>query len=159
MINYFVICSNAKSSVQKPGFDRITHLLSISLVIKGIGSQPYCVNFIHQEQKSGESLRVMYDLEDPQSFVYRGNSHRRKSAACPKFDMVWLHRSPIPVGRRGVISSFKLFLPVVATGRGRGRGVGTLWRKRIPLRQSILRFTWGSGIVRMPILRRTDLRA
>ncbi len=25
--------------------------------------------------------------------------------------MVWLHRSPIPVGRRGEISSFKLFLP------------------------------------------------
>jgi hypothetical protein len=33
--------------------------------------------------------------------------HRRKSAACPKFDMVWLYGSPIPVGRRGVISSFK----------------------------------------------------
>jgi hypothetical protein len=25
-------------------------------------------------------------------------------AAFPKFDMVWLYRSPIPVGRRGVIS-------------------------------------------------------
>jgi hypothetical protein len=30
------------------------------------------------------------------TFVYRGSSHRRKSAACPKFDMVWLYRSPIP---------------------------------------------------------------
>ncbi len=38
--------------------------------------------------------------------VYRGSSHRRKSAACAKFDMVWLNLSPIPVGRRGVISSF-----------------------------------------------------
>jgi hypothetical protein len=28
-------------------------------------------------------------------------------AACPKFDMVWLNLSPIPVGRRGVISSFQ----------------------------------------------------
>jgi hypothetical protein len=38
--------------------------------------------------------------------VYRGSSHRRKSAACPKFDMVWQYRSPIPVGRRrGIISS------------------------------------------------------
>ncbi len=27
--------------------------------------------------------------------------HRRKSAACPKFDMVWQYCSPIPVGRRG----------------------------------------------------------
>ncbi len=48
-----------------------------------------------------------------------GSSHRRKSAACPKFDVVWLYRSPIPVGRRGVISSFKWFLPVFATRRGR----------------------------------------
>jgi hypothetical protein len=32
---------------------------------------------------------------------YRGSSHRRKSAACPTFDMVWLNRSPVPVGRRG----------------------------------------------------------
>ncbi len=29
-----------------------------------------------------------------------GSSHRRKSAACPKFDMVWLYRSPITVGSR-----------------------------------------------------------
>ncbi len=29
--------------------------------------------------------------------------------------MAWLHRSPIPVGRRGVISSFKWFLPPVAS--------------------------------------------
>jgi hypothetical protein len=35
--------------------------------------------------------------------IYRGSSQRRKSAACPKFDMVWLYRSPIPVGRRWVI--------------------------------------------------------
>jgi hypothetical protein len=43
------------------------------------------------------------------------------SAASPKFDMVWLHRSPIPVGRRGVIPSFKLFLPAFAARRGRGK--------------------------------------
>ncbi len=47
------------------------------------------------------------------TFVYRGSSHRRKSAACPKFDMVWLYRSPLPVGRRGVISPFKWFLPAL----------------------------------------------
>ncbi len=34
--------------------------------------------------------------------------------------MVWVHRSPVSVGKRGVISSFKLFLPVFATHRGRG---------------------------------------
>ncbi len=33
--------------------------------------------------------------------ILRGSSHRRKSAACPKFDFVWLYCSPIPVGRSG----------------------------------------------------------
>ncbi len=42
------------------------------------------------------------------------------SAACPKFSLAWLNLSPIPVGRRGVISSFKWFLPVFATHRGGG---------------------------------------
>jgi hypothetical protein len=54
------------------------------------------------------------------SFVYKGSSHRRKSAECPKFDVVWQYRSPITVGRRGVMSSFKCFLPAVATCGGRG---------------------------------------
>ncbi len=40
------------------------------------------------------------------------------------FDMVWLYRSPIPVGRRGVISSIKCF-------RGKGAGVGTLCLQHI----------------------------
>ncbi len=39
----------------------------------------------------------------------------------PKFDMLWLNLSPIPVGRRGVISSFKLFLPVFDTRTGERR--------------------------------------
>ncbi len=39
--------------------------------------------------------------------------------------MVWLYRSVIPVGRRGVIFSFKLFLPAFAT-RG-GGSVSSLW--------------------------------
>jgi hypothetical protein len=34
-----------------------------------------------------------------QHFRLQGSSHRRKSAACPKFDMVWQYRSRIPVGR------------------------------------------------------------
>ncbi len=48
-----------------------------------------------------------------QHFRLWGSSHRRNSAACPKYDMVWLHRSPISVGRRGVIFSFKWFLPAL----------------------------------------------
>ncbi len=40
--------------------------------------------------------------------------------------MVWLHCSPIPVGRTGVISSFNWFLAAVSL-RVKGGGVGTLW--------------------------------
>jgi hypothetical protein len=47
----------------------------------------------------------------------------------PKFDMVWLYRSPIPVEGRGVISSFKLFLPAFPRVEERGVRVGTLWRE------------------------------
>jgi hypothetical protein len=73
-------------------------------------------------------LRVLNLLEGPQSyfitFVIAGSLHRRKSAACPKFHMVWLYRLPIPVGRRGggVISSF--FSPCLHTRRGKGGGLG-----------------------------------
>ncbi len=42
--------------------------------------------------------------------------------------MVWQYRSPILVGRRGIISSFKWFLPAVAMRLEEGGGdVGTLW--------------------------------
>jgi len=44
----------------------------------------------------------------------------RAPQACPEFDMVWLYRSSIPAGRRGKISSFKLFLPAFATIEGVG---------------------------------------
>jgi hypothetical protein len=79
--------------------------------------------------------------------VYRGSSHRRQKAlhACPKFDRVWLNRSPIPssssylfispraglhfmgffsyfipVGRGGVISLFRFFLPAFPRLEGGG---------------------------------------
>ncbi len=47
--------------------------------------------------------------------------------------MVWQYLSLIPVGRKGVISSFKWFLPVVATCRGGGGEVGTLWVLLTPM--------------------------
>ncbi len=50
----------------------------------------------------------------------RGPPELVKHLSCSKFDMVLLNLSPIPVGRRGVISSFKLFLPVFATRKGGG---------------------------------------
>jgi hypothetical protein len=49
--------------------------------------------------------------------------------------MVWQYCSAIPVGRRGVLSSFKWFLPAVAMRRGWGGGGGT----RIPDMYSKLR--------------------
>ncbi len=59
------------------------------------------------------------------TFVYRGSSHRRKSAACPKFDMVWFYRSPIPVGWKGVIFSIKLFQPAFLTSTVEEGGWGS----------------------------------
>jgi hypothetical protein len=46
-------------------------------------------------------------IRGPPELVKHFRLHRRKSATCPKFDMVWLYRSPVSVRRRGVISSFK----------------------------------------------------
>ncbi len=51
--------------------------------------------------------------------------------------MVWLNRSPIPVGRREVISSFKWFLPAFPRVQEWGVGIGTL-RSPCMLRKSIL---------------------
>ena len=54
--------------------------------------------------------------------AYRGSSHRRKGAARNIIDMVWLYRSPILVGRKGVFYLFNWFLTAFAVPRGRGRG-------------------------------------
>ncbi len=73
-----------------------------------------CINrYSHPNSPLGpaNSIRVMKKLEGHlrkfDTFVSRGISHWRKRAACPKFDMDWLHRSPIPVGRSAVISSLE----------------------------------------------------
>ncbi len=65
----------------------------------------------------------MIEIEGPLSkvqlfFAYRGSSHRRKSVAWHKFDLAWLYRSPIPVGRRGYF--IKWFQPAFAVLRGGG---------------------------------------
>jgi hypothetical protein len=44
------------------------------------------------------------------------------SAACPKFDMVWLHRSPTPVGMGGGGRFSNDFYLPCYTRRGRGGG-------------------------------------
>jgi hypothetical protein len=55
--------------------------------------------------------------------------------------MVWLYRSPIPVGRRGVLFSFKLFLPAFATHTGRGEGGGILCSHDINMECNYLAWT------------------
>jgi hypothetical protein len=52
--------------------------------------------------------------------MYGLSSHRHKSVAWNKFDIVWLYRSPISEGRKGVIISFKGFLSAFAAFGGRG---------------------------------------
>ncbi len=73
-------------------------------------------------------LRINYRAPgDSSALSFIGGIHIGKSAACLKFDMVWLYRSPIPVrGGEGVISSFKLFL-LSLLRVVKGGGVGTLW--------------------------------
>jgi hypothetical protein len=59
-----------------------------------------------------------------QHFASRGSSFRRNDAACHIIDMVWLYRSPIPVGRRGVFFYLlKWRLPAFAAPKKRGGGV------------------------------------
>ncbi len=70
------------------------------------------------------NLRVMIDIEEPTDlarhyFTYRGSSHRCKGAAGHIIDMVWLYRSVIPVGRRGIIFLFKMISTCL---RGTKRG-------------------------------------
>jgi hypothetical protein len=59
-----------------------------------------------------------------QPFVNRGSSHRRKSAACPNFDMAGLYRSPHNSGEEGGNSHVQItvFLPAFVTRRGGGEG-------------------------------------
>ncbi len=76
-----------------------------------------------------------------QHFRLQGSSHRRKSAPCPKFYMVWLYRSPIPEGRRGVISSVKndFYLPSLRVGGGGGRH--PVFKSPLGMRRSVQRAT------------------
>ncbi len=59
--------------------------------------------------------------------------------------MVWLNRSPIPVGRRGVISSFKWFLPAFPReGGGRHPVTPTHWPiAKLMCRLVLGTVTWG----------------
>ncbi len=58
---------------------------------------------VRADQRVTDYLRVMIDIEGGstklvQHSAYRGSSNRRKGAASHIFVMVWLYRSPIPVG-------------------------------------------------------------
>jgi hypothetical protein len=54
------------------------------------------------------------------------SAHRRKSAACPKFDMIWLNPLPIPAGKEEGNFLVHMISTCLPSRRGRGGGVGTL---------------------------------
>ncbi len=89
------------------------HSFNLSGILSLI-RQLFTRSFIHPVDV-GKNFRVLNSLEGPLSkfstFVHRGSSHWRKSGAYPKFYLVWLHRSPIPVERRRLIFTFNWFLP------------------------------------------------
>ncbi len=63
----------------------------IFLLKQSIPEETFSVGLICQvKSQSNELSRGPPELV--QYFVYMGSSHRRKSAECPKFYMVWLYR-------------------------------------------------------------------
>jgi hypothetical protein len=88
-----------------------------------------CGSGSREANQCGSMLRVMIDLVGPlnyfRTFSYRGNSRRGKSTPWHIIDMVWLYRSPIPVGEGGIF-----LVQMISTCRRwlrEGRGVITLW--------------------------------
>jgi hypothetical protein len=65
----------------------------------------------------------MIDIEGPFE-AYRGSSYRRKDAARYKNDMVWLYRSPTPVGRMGDNLLVQMIFPAFAKPKVGGGGEG-----------------------------------
>jgi hypothetical protein len=60
-------------------------------------------------QGKGTTLRVRAPTELVQHSAYRGSSSRLNVASSYRFNMVWLYRSPIAVGREAVFTLLKLF--------------------------------------------------
>jgi hypothetical protein len=54
-----------------------------------------------RKPQSIELTRAAPELRSSAISFIEGVHNRRKSAACPKFDMIWQHRSPITVVRSG----------------------------------------------------------
>jgi hypothetical protein len=102
--SHFHACKDSNMKLQCAGSEVHTCIKHVSIkVLKHVS-----VNFA-----------IMLVFSDDRISSFRlGGSHWSRSAKC----MVWLYRSHIPVGRRGAISSFKCFLRVFATRRGRGGG-------------------------------------
>ncbi len=71
-------------------------------------------------QRKAMQVRYRAPTELVQHFTYRGRLRWRKGAASHIIDMVWLCRSPLPVGRKGVFYLFIRILPALAALRERG---------------------------------------
>ncbi len=85
---------------------------------------------LHNSLLFWRSQRATYRGSCPQSTVLTFQHFRlfgEFTSACPKFYMIWLNRSPNPVGRRGIISSFKMISICLPSRKEKGVGIGTLW--------------------------------
>jgi hypothetical protein len=75
----------------------------------GLVRRQYNVFFV-LKMPSCPPLRVIPDLAHRVNSEFRlqWSSHGRKGAARRLIDMVWLYRSLIPVGRRGIVYLFRM---------------------------------------------------
>ncbi len=127
---FFDVCFGAYNNmILFPNSEKILEVVTVFMTRKlraAVEKDSFNEISLHSDLPSQSNELTRGPPELSRHFRSWGSSHQRKSALCPKFDIVWLYRSPIPVRRRGVISSFKWFLPAFATRRGRGEGVITL---------------------------------
>ncbi len=77
--------------------------------------------------QSNELNRGTTELVQHFSLLYRGSSHRRKSPAWHKFDMVWIWRSQYPSGEEGGILLVQMITTCLHSAWGEGGSAPCGW--------------------------------
>ncbi len=98
-----------------------TQRQKLDLNMKHKNSAPINANSSGIVVKSQSTELTRGPPEFSSALYLQGEFTSRKSAARPKFDVVWLYRSPIPVGRGGGVN---FLVQMISTCLGRGNGVG-----------------------------------